>query len=164
MSIVPTGRKTKWPRRPPRLGRVFSSVRPFYFVTFNTYQRRNVLARSEVHQSFRRFCLKAREHDIAVGRYVVMPDHVHLFVALPIRDVCLSSWIQSLRSVMGKRLLGLGVSKPHWQEGFFDHLLRSHESYAEKWEYVRLNPVRAQLCQIAEDWLYQGEIVPIRFD
>ena len=37
------------------------------------------------------------------------------------------------------------------QEGFFDHLLRSHESYAQKWEYIRQNPVRAGLVKFAED-------------
>ena len=30
------------------------------------------------------------------------------------------SWIQSLRTVIGKRLLHLEIPKPHWQEGFFD--------------------------------------------
>jgi len=40
---------------------------------------------------------------------------------------------------------------PVWQRGFFDHLLRSDESYAEKWNYVRENPVRAGLAQSAED-------------
>ncbi len=63
-----------------------------------------------------------------------------------------------LRTVIGKELLRLGVQKPHWQEGFFDHLLRSAESYSEKWEYVRLNPVRAGLCKEPEQWPYQGEI------
>jgi len=48
-----------------------------------------------------------------------------------------------------------------WQPGFFDHVLRSDESYAEKWNYVRDNPVRAGLVKAADDWPYQGEIVVI---
>jgi putative transposase len=66
--------------------------------------------------------------------------------------------------VLGKKLLELGSSKPHWQEGFFDHVLRSSESYAQKWEYVRMNPVRAGLCAATEDWPYQGEIIHLPFD
>ena len=46
-----------------------------------------------------------------------------------------------------------------WQPGFFDHLLRGDESYAEKWEYVRGNPVRHGLVRCAEHWKYQGEVV-----
>src|SRR5947207_13207167 len=93
-----------------------------------------------------------------------MPDHVHLFAAFPIHGITLPSWVQSLRNVIGKRLLQLGIHKPHRQEGFFDHLLRSHESYAQKGEYVGMNPVRAQPCDTPEAWPYQGESVRLRFD
>jgi putative transposase len=47
------------------------------------------------------------------------------------------------------------------QPGFFDHILRSEESYGQKWEYVRDNPVRARLVREWEDWPHQGEIVII---
>jgi len=150
-------------KRPLRLDLLFSSVQPFYFVTFNTHERRPLLARDEIHDCFRAFCDRAEEHDVAVGRYVIMPDHIHLFVAMPPVGLTLSQWIHVLRTVVGKQLLRLGIQKPHWQEGFFDHVLRSAESYGEKWEYVRMNPVRAQLCDQPEDWAYQGEIVRLEF-
>jgi REP-associated tyrosine transposase len=151
-------------RRPLRLGHLFRRLRPFYFVTFNTSKRVGLLAHPEIHHAFRVFCRRAHEqYDVAVGRYVLMPDHVHLFVAFPLTGITLSKWIQSLRSVLGKELLRFGFQKPHWQEGFFDHLLRSSESYAEKWEYVRMNPVRAGLCRQPEDWPHQGEIVRIEY-
>jgi len=92
-----------------------------------------------------------------------MPDHVHVFVALPQTGTTLPNWVQSLRNVIGKTLLRVGVQKPHWQEGFFDHLLRGSESYSQKWEYVRMNPVRAGLSETPESWSYQGEIVRIPF-
>ncbi|MFB3881745.1 MAG: hypothetical protein ACE149_10800 [Armatimonadota bacterium] len=40
-------------------------------------------------------------------------------------------------------------------------MLRSGESYGQKWEYVRMNPVRAGLVANPDDWPYQGEIVQI---
>jgi len=43
----------------------------------------------------------------------------------------------------------------------FDHLIRSTESYVQKWDYVRENPVRAGLVSRREDWPFQGEIVEI---
>ena len=109
-----------------------------------------MLARPEIQHRFRTFCLRAEsEHNVAVGRYVIMPDHIHLFISLPSVGVTLERWVGMLRTVLGKELLRLGYQKPHWQEGFFDHLMRSGESYSQKWEYVRLNPVRAGLCQWA---------------
>ena len=47
------------------------------------------------------------------------------------------------------------------EEGFFDHVLRSNESYSQKWNYVRENPVRSGLVKSVADWPYQGEIVYI---
>ena len=92
-----------------------------------------------------------------------MPDHVHLFVRLPRESRTLGEWVKALKRTMGKTLSSNGHVSPFWQEGFFDHLMRSDESYSEKWEYVRMNPVRAGLCRNPEDWPYQGEIEPIRF-
>ncbi|MEY2502158.1 MAG: hypothetical protein QOI07_2492 [Verrucomicrobiota bacterium] len=45
-----------------------------------------------------------------------------------------------------------------WQAEFFDHVLRSEESYSQKWDYVRENPTRAALVTAADDWPWQGEI------
>src|SRR3954470_5793853 len=112
------------PKRPPRLELLFSSVHPFYFVMFNTHYRRHLLARPEIYEEFQSFGQRAEEHDVAVGRYVIMPDHVHLFVVMPPTGIRLSEWVHTLRTVLGKELLRLGFQKPHWQEGFFDHVLR----------------------------------------
>jgi REP element-mobilizing transposase RayT len=153
----------KHPRRPPRLGFIFTDA-PLYFLTFNTFNRIRVLACQDIHESFRSFCLRAINKNVAVGRYVLMPDHAHLFVMIPPTGITLADWVKALRTVIGKRLLVTGVDKPHWQEGFFDHVLRSAESYGQKWEYLRMNPVRAGLCNSADEWPYQGEIMLLPFD
>ena len=90
-----------------------------------------------------------------------MPDHIHLFVKLPPEGITLPKWLQALKAILGKELLRQGQQKPHWQEGFFDHLFRTGNSYSEKWEYVRQNPVRKNLVSKSDDWPYQGEIVTI---
>ena len=152
--------KQDFGRRPLRLDRVFDT-RPLYFVTFCTYDRVPCLARDEVHAAFVLFARRAeRESDIAVGRYVIMPDHVHLFVRGGLGFI-LGRWIGLLKQVLAKASNLSDARKRVWQEGFFDHLLRNDESYAQKWEYVRQNPVRAGLAESAEDWPYQGEIVYI---
>jgi REP element-mobilizing transposase RayT len=91
----------------PALIWFFPKQRPFYFVTFNTYRRLPLLARPEINEAFCSFCVRAKEHGVAVGKYVLMPDHAHLFVALH-TDVSLGKWVKALRSVMGKKWLALG--------------------------------------------------------
>jgi putative transposase len=149
-----------YPGVPPRLTRIFSN-NPLFFVTFCTYRRRKLLDSSDINVAFIEFANQAyANHAIAVGRYVIMPDHAHLFVRGP-DDFRLGAWIGMLKQALAKRIPLPKASLPVWQRGFFDHLLRSNESYAQKWEYVRQNPVRAGLVTIAEDWPYSGEIVII---
>ena len=47
---------------------------------------------------------------------------------------------------------------PLWQRDCWDRQLRTGESYTQKWEYVRNNPVRKGLVACADDWPYQGEL------
>ena len=144
------------PNRPPRLGRVFQSYDPpLYFVTFNTNKRRKLLANSPVHDALIRFAHDGQQNGIGLGRYVIMPDHVHVFVRGRL-DFSLRQWVRLLKRGLSKAISG---KPPHWQSGFFDHLIRKSESYSEKWEYVRQNPVRAGLAQNADEWPWQGEIV-----
>ena len=101
-----------------------------------------------------------QDFNIAVGRYVIMPDHLHLFVAGP-NDFDLGRWIGTLKQAIAKALSKTDSQDPIWQRGFFDHVLRSDESYGQKWDYVRENPVRAGLVGEAGQWPYAGEIVNI---
>ena len=143
------------PNAPRRLEFVFQKYDPpLYFITFNTHRRRKLLASERVHAAFVVFAESGTGRGLAIGRYVLMPDHVHLF-ARGTDDYLLSQWIRLLKRHLSK---GIAASPPHWQRGFFDHLIRRSESYAQKWEYVRQNPVRAGLSATAEDWPYQGEI------
>ena len=43
-----------------------------------------------------------------------------------------------------------------FQAHSFHHRLRQNESYSEKWDYVRKNPVRAGLIADPDHWPYQG--------
>lgn len=151
--------KKAFPSVPPRLSRVFQQdAPPLYLITFVTHHRKPVLANSAVHEAFLTFCETARQRGVNIGRYVIMPDHVHLFLSHT-REIRMGSWIGSLKRALGRALHG--VDQPLWQRGFFDHLLRSSESYREKWTYVYQNPVRAGLVLTPEEWPYSGEIVVI---
>ncbi len=67
--------------KPARLERIFQIYDPpLYFVTFCTAQRRKKLANDVVHRAFVEYAERGDGHNVAVGRYVIMPDHVHLFV------------------------------------------------------------------------------------
>ena len=134
--------------------------RPLYFITVCTAKRRALLASAEAAAVLLREWRAARErHGWLSGRYVIMPDHVHFFcdevsegARCPLSRF-VGKWKEWTAKGMGR---SLAVSAPVWQERFFDHVLRSDESYAEKWAYVRENPVRAGLATSWEQWPWQG--------
>ena len=144
--------------RPPRLERIFSTYDPpLFFVTACTANRQRFLTRETVKETIEAYARRGLPFRCAVGRYVLMPDHLHLFVQLA-GEVTLSRWMKGLKSAIGTAVRAEApIAPPIWQEGFFDHLIRQSESYEQKWHYVRDNPVRAGLVQDADDWPWQGE-------
>ena len=147
--------------RPRRLHQIFQSCDPaLYFVTICTLHRRPFPALHLANVAFREYALRAQaEFNVAVGRYVIMPDHLHLFVQGG-QPFDLSLWVRGLKRVLSAVLKDQSCESI-WQPGFFDHVLRSEESYAQKWAYVRDNAVRKGLVKCWEDWPHQGEIVQI---
>jgi putative transposase len=148
-----------------RLGRLdFTYKRcPIYFVTACTANRRQLLHNCATHDTFKKFAASAAAYDAWVGRYVLMPDHCHLFVALDDEQLSLSQWMKSMKGVLSALWRSAGIMPPFWQKGFFDHVLRSDESYSGKWEYVCENPVRAGLVAHATDWPFAGEVNDLEF-
>lgn len=96
-----------------------------------------------------------------VGRYLIMPDHIHFFAAPashPFGDI--EGWTKFWKSRFSNR-----CDQPEWrwQTGLFHHRLRSEDQYHEQLSYLSLNPVRAGLTTTAEDWPWRGEVHPIRW-
>ena len=90
---------------------------------------------------------RAQRADWQLLACVLMPDHVHLLVRLARPDALealVSAWKRHLARSSGIR----------WQRDFFDRRLRQGEHYAAKLEYLRQNPVRAELVARPEDWPY----------
>jgi hypothetical protein len=76
---------------------------------------------------------------------------MHLFAAFPMDGVNLAH-------------LGSIAAQRDWQEGFFDHLLRSHESYSQKWEICAHEPGTRKALRHLRVLAIQGEIVRNPFD
>lgn len=125
------------------------------FVTACTLKRRRILASPHVHETILSAWSEASTW--LVGRYVVMPDHVHFFCAPNGADIpSLERWMRYWKSLVTK---GIGAkSGDVWQRDHWDRQLRSVESYADKWKYVRRNPVRHGYCDDPDEWPYQGEL------
>lgn len=149
-----------------RLDRIVDTSRaPLFYVTTCAEHRAPVLARPEVSRILVEAWRDARGlYGWLVGRYVVMPDHAHFFAAPAAGDAkSLSEFVGLWKRWTARLIRQAGIRGFAWQREFFDHLLRSQESYEQKWEYVRNNAVRKRLVVRPEEWPYQGEIHVLRW-
>ena len=82
-----------------------------------------------------------------VHLFLLMPDHLHAIISF--------SKEEGMRKTVGQwKRYASGSFGIQWQRGFFDHRLRSDESFDEKAFYIRQNPVRAGLVADSKDWTY----------
>lgn len=131
---------------PPAVGPVL------VFLTVCTSQRRRWLAQRNVQD--RLLEVWADNSRWRVGRYVLLPDHLHLFAAPTESESDFDRWVRYWKSLSRRNL----PKEYEWQEQHWDRRLRSGESYADTWEYVRSNPVRHGLASHPDEWQFQGEL------
>jgi REP element-mobilizing transposase RayT len=147
-----------------RLPHIQKDNRPI-FITFTTDHRWELP--SEARNIVLECCLKENGIKFDLHTVVVVPDHAHLLLS-PLRAT--DGWNLSLPQIMhaikgaSARKINLLLNRrdPVWQEEFFDHVLRSNDSLAEKADYIRQNPVRAGLVKAEGEypWLWR-ETIPI---
>jgi REP element-mobilizing transposase RayT len=89
--------------------------------------------------------------------WVVMPNHVHV-VLWPMPKFTLSEILKSRKRHTARQAnLILGkTGETFWQRESYDHWIRNDEEKARIRRYIRMNPVKARLCQTPEDWKWSS--------
>ncbi len=78
---------------------------------------------------------------------LLMPDHLHALITFP-REEDMKKVMANFKEITAKRA---GVA---WQRDFFDHRLRTKDSFQDKARYILMNPVRKGLIENHEQWPY----------
>ena len=140
------------------------SRHPIVFLTVVADGRRPLLASQVVRDALINIWSRSPAIDgWFVGRYMLMPDHVHLFARADLEAKPLADWTGTWKSLSSRIISpALQASPPFWQRDYFDRFLRSSDDYKEKWRYVEMNPVRKGLCAQPADWPWQGELFELR--
>ena len=143
-----------------------------YFVTICTHERRSVLSRVTVGEGLappaaaltpvgriveeQILSLADRYPAVAIDKYVVMPNHIHLIVSIredaggarpspTLFDVV--RVLKSLSTRMARPYLG---KDPLFQRSYYEHVIRNERDYLEIWSYIDENPAKW-----AEDELFE---------
>jgi len=142
-----------------RLQRVWIDC-PIYFVTTCTFKRRPILVSKEVATIMIQELQTAHDrHAWAIGRYVIMPDHLHFFCSPELDAKTLPTFMQAWKQWTSKRMTRELMLSGNSLAG---RILRSRfaieRKLQQKWDYIRENLVRAGLVKASEEWPWQGEI------
>lgn len=154
-------------RKPTRLKEYDYSLPGAYFVTICTHNKKHLLSNivgeglcplpkntlTEIGKEIEK-TIQYINHNyvgVAISKYVIMPNHIHLIVELessgghgnpPLQNI-----IGQLKSYTTNK-----YGEILWQRSFHDHIIRNKEDYDKIWEYIDTNVIKWQT-----DCFYTGD-------
>jgi putative transposase len=136
-----------------------------YFVTTRCAQGRNVFQIPEVAQIVIAAMLHYRDTTAyLLHEFVVMPNHLDVLLT-PGPTTSLEKAVQLIKGGSSYKIRKQrGHKMEIWQQGFHDWTIRDIDDWQIKAEYIRTNPVRAQLVEKPEDWLYSSAMGKFTLD
>lgn len=126
-----------------------------YFVTTDTWQRRQLFVKADVARIVINQLLDCRERGFyKLHAFVVMPEHLHALIT-PGAETSLEKAVQMIKGGSSFRIdKELGSKFPIWQTGFHDRWIRDAAEYRIRKQYIEQNPVKARLAEKPAEYAY----------
>ena len=145
--------------RPPRLQGFEYRGRYSYFLTFCTYERREVFVDPSVADIVLQRILRYSDRfDFAVFAYCLIPDHLHLLLRGESDRADLRRFAKRTKQSTGQIYRGRATT-PLWQEGYYDRVVRPEEDLSGIARYIVENPVRAGIVKSPLEYQFVGSNV-----
>ena len=102
-------------------------------------------------------------HPFTIHAWVVLPDHLHCVIELPIGDADFALRWRLMKSHFSKslpRTETLSATRLRrgergiWQRRFWEHLIRDERDFSAHMDYVHINPFKHGLVSNVADWPY----------
>lgn len=143
----------KFNRKPNRLKNYDYSSQGAYFITICTLDRKCTLshivggdALIAPQTNLTHFGEIAREYIESmpgIDKYVIMPNHIHLLIAIdgPMKasapTISVPNLIRSFKVLVSKE-----IGQNIWQCSYHDHIIRDEEDYLNHLRYIENNPAK----------------------
>jgi putative transposase len=124
-----------------------------FFITSVSAQRKTLFQRDATSD----LLVDVFQHYRGQGKYllhdfVIMPDHFHALIT-PAPEISLEKAVQFIKGGFSFRLKS---KLPVWQPSFTNHRIRDVEDFERHRDYIRMNPVRADVAAKVEDYAYSS--------
>ena len=87
--------------------------------------------------------------------FVVMPNHVHLLATPAVALPQLTKSLKGATAAWANAMLGLGGG-PFWREESYQRAVRYEGEFAEIWDYIESDPVRAGMVREASEYRWSS--------
>ncbi len=136
-----------------------------YFVTTRCWQGRSVFQVPQIAEILVQTMACYRDRgDYLLHEFVVMPNHLHILLT-PSSTTSLEKAVQLIKGGSSHGIHKQCERKMEiWQEGFHDWTIRDTNDWCSKVEYIRMNPVRANLVERPEAWPYSSASCQFQLD
>ena len=141
-----------------RLARPYYLGPRSYFLTICTSQRRKLFADQRSVEFLVDELAQFRSQGFSIYAYCFMPDHCHILAVAMTDTSELAKAVRAFKGASTAHVRALGL-RNLWQRDYYDHILRSSESFEAAAAYIFDNPVRAGLASDAHDWPFSGSFV-----
>lgn len=139
---------TYYSRKPTRIPNYDYSNNNYYFITICTQDRACIFGAPDRLNQFgeivRKHILKLESHyqGIRIDKFVIMPNHVHLIIALEMGkdNPDIRYVVAMFKSGVTREIRTIDANMNVWQRSFHDHIIRNQKSYEIIWKYIENNP------------------------
>ena len=136
-------------RKSPRIPGYDYSSANYYFITICTCDKKCIFGHPGKRNLYGNIAQKAIEQlsihfdGIVIDKYVIMPNHIHMIIALNEQNkVDLSQIIAQYKSGVTREIRKKSPKEDIWQRSYHDHIIRNQKSYEKIWMYIENNPLK----------------------
>lgn len=136
-----------------------------YFFTLNLQNRKSSLLISHIDKL--RFAFKKvhANHPFKIDAVVILPEHFHIMMSLPLNDANFSKRLSLIKSSFSRQIISYEFishsrkkkrERGIWQRRFWEHLIRDDADYEHHLNYIHYNPVKHGLVSNPTEWPYSS--------
>ena len=130
-----------------------------FFFTVTLADRRSSILVDHAGALRHAFRVTRAERPFGIDAIVVLPEHLHVVMTLPIDDADFSGRWRRIKSVftheVARRMpLARNARGEHalWQRRFWEHTIRNDADFERHVDYIHYNPVKHGLVSRVNDW------------
>jgi putative transposase len=105
-----------------------------------------------------------RLHPFTIDAVVILPDHLHVLMTLPLDDANFSNRVSLIKRRFTAAALKAGAPAKRlpngeialWQRRFWEHTIRDEKDFEQHVNYIHFNPIKHRLVTQVRDWPYSS--------